>query len=133
MKVEIGDYPSDDSGRSVSIEISDSDVYSLDSTLALVITPTLKKLKGKKKGAPFIADEDVPENIRSTNATQTTEFIDEFWQQRWDYVLDEMIWGFENYDKISEFHLFDEDSDEFTEKLKNSLRLFGKYYFNLWY
>ena len=57
----------------------------------------LVKLKNKKDGAPYVDNEDVPENLRSTNAKpKENEWdTDEFHFDRWDYVLDEMIFAFE--------------------------------------
>ena len=45
MKVNISDYPKNNKDRSVEIEISDDDTYTLFSTLSLIILPSLKKYK----------------------------------------------------------------------------------------
>ena len=83
--------------RKISIQIDDYDTWSADHTLSLIIHPLLVKLKNKKDGAPHVDNEDVPENIRSTNAKpKENEWdTDEFHFDRWDYVLDEMIFAFE--------------------------------------
>ena len=65
--------------------------------------------RSTKQGAPNVDDEDVPENIRSTNAKPKEEEwdVDEFHFQRWDYVLDEMIFAFEalvNDDRENQFY-----------------------------
>jgi hypothetical protein len=89
--------------RKISIHIDNHDIWSADHTLALIIAPILKKLKEQKHGSPRVDDEDVPENLRTTAAEPLTEeekntgHIDELWEQRWEWVLDEMIWTFEQH------------------------------------
>ena len=83
--------------RKIIIRIDDYDTWSADHTLSLIIHPLLVKLKNEKGGAPYIDDEDAPENLRSTSAKpKENEWdTDEFHFDRWDYVLDEMIFAFE--------------------------------------
>ena len=81
------------------VKIHNPDTWSFDHTLADIILPGLKQLQATKHGAPFVDDEDVPEgmNLRSTEAepkenewdTDSNHF------KRWDWVLAEMIWAFE--------------------------------------
>jgi hypothetical protein len=81
------------------VRIDPWDTWSFDHTLADIILPGLKQLQATKHGAPFVDDEDVPEgmNLRSTEAepkenewdTDSNHF------KRWDWVLAEMIWAFE--------------------------------------
>jgi len=70
MKVDIGEYT--DEGQDVQVIIHDYDVWSMDSTLAHIIVPMLKKLKEIQHGHP-------------SNLTE----------EEWDEKLDEMIWAFE--------------------------------------
>ena len=83
--------------RKVKIHIDNYDIWSMDHTLALIIHPMLIKIKENKHGSPFVYDEDVPENIRSTSAPpKKNEWdTDDNFHQRWEYVLGEMIWAFE--------------------------------------
>lgn len=125
MKIEIGPYTEGDEARLVEIKIHNYDTWAMDSTLAILIAPMLKQLKDTKHGAPFVDDEDVPEHLRLPDideyGIQKTHF------EKWDWVLDEMIWGFSNYDEV---HY---GFDVFTsQRLANATRLFGKYYQNLW-
>lgn len=85
--------------RKIQIHIDNYDIWSADHTLALIIHPILLKLKTNKIGSPYVDDEDVPEHLRSTNAApKEHEYdTDEFHDARWDYVLDEMIWAFEQH------------------------------------
>lgn len=84
--------------RKIIVKIDPYDVWNMDNTLAYIILPMLKKLKEEKQGSPYVDDEDVPDNMKSTSAdpkkndwdTDSNHF------KRWDYVLDEMIFAFES-------------------------------------
>ena len=82
------------------VKIDYWDVWSMDSTLSPIILPMLKKLQEVKHGAPFVDDEDVPERLRSTTKAAIKSKKNS-WDtdcnhfRRWDWVLDEMIWAFE--------------------------------------
>ena len=79
------------------VKIDRYDTWSMDSTLSPIILPMLKQLKEKKHGAPFVDDEDVPNELKSTAAppkenewdTDANHFL------RWDWAMDEMIFAFE--------------------------------------
>lgn len=142
------------------VKIDYWDTWSMDHTLADVVLPMLKQLKETKHGAPFTDDEDVPDNLKSINATPKVEEwdTDEFHFERWDWILDEMIWAFEQKvtdDDESKFFdhsenvpgAFPWDRDgNYVSKTKvdwdglkahqarktNGYRLFGKYYEALW-
>jgi hypothetical protein len=66
-------------------------------TLALIILPMLIQLKENKHGAPYVDDEDVPEELRSTSApSKENEWdTDDNHFKRWDWVLNEMIYAFD--------------------------------------
>ena len=85
--------------RKIKIRIDRYDTWNMDGTLALIILPMLKQLKESKHGSPLVADEDVPEglNLRSTEAPPLgNEWdTDENLHRRWDWVMSEMIWTFE--------------------------------------
>jgi len=127
-------------------------------------------IKETNHGAPFVDDEDVPEELRSTSAppkenewdTDANHF------KRFEWVMDEMIWAFEQLvddDNDAQFHsgnsdlktvpcewdeegepkmyslehgpnhtsVFDKEGyDKHNERIQNGLRLFGRYYRNLW-
>ena len=132
------------------------DTWSFDHTLAEIILPGLRQLKETKQGAPWTDDEDVPEYLRSTMA-QPKEYewdTDSLHFQRWDWILDEMIWAFEQkVDDTAEDKFFDHtpsngldpwdkdyvgpewDKENYTkwhDRKANGFRLFGRYYENLW-
>lgn len=99
MKVEIGPFQETDE-RKIHVEIEDYDTWNMDETLAHIILPMLKQLKVTKHGAPFVDSEDVPEKLRPSeewikryNRDGETDL---YFFQRWDWVLDEMIFAFQN-------------------------------------
>ena len=79
------------------VKIDKWDTWSMDSTLSIIILPMLKQLNATKHGAPTTDDADVPEGLRSTDAPpKENEWdVDENWFKRWDWIMDEMIWAFE--------------------------------------
>jgi len=74
------------------------DTWNMDHTLGLIALPMLKQLKATKHGAPFVDDEDVPDELKSTSASpKENEWdTDDNHFKRWDYVMDEMIFAFEH-------------------------------------
>lgn len=74
------------------------DTWNMDHTLGLIALPMLKQLKATKHGAPFVDDEDVPDELKSTSAPpKENEWdTDDNHFKRWDHVLDEMIFAFEH-------------------------------------
>ena len=85
--------------RKVKIRIDPYDTWNMDSTLSMIILPMLKQLRDTKHGAPHVDDEDVPAGLglRSTEAPpKENEWdTDENFFKRWDWILDEIIWTFE--------------------------------------
>jgi hypothetical protein len=131
--------------RRIKVRIDDHDLWNADNTLAHIIHPVLVKMRDAKVGTPFTDDEDVPENIRSTAAKpKENEWdTDEFFEARWEWILNEMIHSFEceiNDDWEDQFYSdtgtnFEVDFDgkkKAWDRRQNGLRLFGKYYHNLW-
>jgi hypothetical protein len=149
------------------IHIDHYDTWSMDHTLAPIILPMLKQLKNTKHGSPMVDFEDVPEHMRATDTEDydsqlTFEFYNdkELCKQnvecdihtRWSWVLDEMIWAFEQKcDDNWEDKYFGEwvpnDTEPFCGSFKNvdwegrqahqarmsnGFKLFGKYYEGLW-
>jgi hypothetical protein len=157
-----------DKDRKVKIKIHRYDHWNANDTLALIILPVLIQLRNDLNGFAFVEDEDVPENLRSTNAPELTDKEKNCgsWnnnaEKRWHYVLDEIIWAFEQIvkdDSMEQFtkgqlkwelkeiensdnkqivfdetnYKFDEDGyKKHEERINNGLKLFGKYYRNLW-
>lgn len=85
--------------RKVKVHVDYYDVWGADHTLGLIIAPTLKKLREVQHGYPHVEDDDVPEEIRDKreDAERLDGSVDKDWEARWNWVLDEMIWAFEQY------------------------------------
>jgi len=163
--------------RKIKVHIDRWDTWSMDDTLAHIILPMLKQLRETKQGSPLVDLEDVPEYMRTT----TTEDYDDqkcfdFYndpelckqnvqcdiQDRWDWVMGEMIFAFEHklddtwQDKFhsgehdiqwvqeeggmsrmirgpNDTHKWDQEGmQKVQDRISNGFRLFGKYYENLW-
>ena len=82
--------------RQIYVHIDKYDTWSMDSTLAHIVVPMLVQLQLTKHGAPHVADEDVPEALKSTSApAKESEWdTDANHFHRWDWVLNEMIFAF---------------------------------------
>jgi len=137
LKVDIGEYT--DEGQDVQVIIHDYDVWSMDSTLAHIIVPMLKKLKETQHGYPG-----------------------ELTEEEWDEKLDEMIWAFEqkliNWEeqyiiqqgeidwdstekdedgngiiRWSREHIVDREArDAHYNRMTAGFKLFGEWYESLW-
>jgi len=80
------------------VKIDRWDTWGMNTTLGMIALPMLKQLRQHKQGAPLVADEDVPVELRSTSApARANEWdTDDNHFKRWDWVLDEMIFAFEH-------------------------------------
>jgi hypothetical protein len=163
VKISISNYPKDPKKtQKKSIQIDPWDTWNMAHTLADIICPMLKQLKKTQMGAPYTEDEDVPEHLRSTAAKpKKNEWdTDEFHFKRWNWILGEMIWAFNELakDRDPDFCIvkpkfewrkvegkdwtemvtiregvYDiEKQKAYHERKKNAFRLFGKYFENLW-
>ena len=137
--------------RKEKIRIDRYDTWSMDSTLSLIILPMLKQIRDSKHGAPYVEPDDVPKDLRPKEqdeyGTDDTHFA------RWAWVLDEMIWAFEQKtrdDWESDYYgpyIDGEDGKPFSghfewiddkgreahqKRMSKGFELFGKYYEGLW-
>ena len=139
--------------QKISVRIDPHDTWSMDHTLAHIILPMLVQLKATKHGSPFVDDKDVPKELRSTSAApKENEWdTDDNHFKRWDWILDEMIWAFNQKcrdDWESDYYEYEDDDTEryglklvredregskaHHQRMTNGFKLFGKYYENLW-
>jgi hypothetical protein len=143
--------------QKVKVKIDRWDTWSMDSTLAPIILPMLVQLKATKHGAPWVDMEDAPKELRATKAQQNKYAnagdVDPKHFERWDWVMDEMIWAFEqkcrddwqddyygdyvedqkNGPMAGSFEWIDRDGmNAHQERMTNGFKLFGKYFENLW-
>ena len=169
MKIKIGPFPNHrfyhnwlynwfgySPKQRTSIKIHNYDTWSMDHTLAPIILPMLVQLKETKHGAPFVDLKDVPKELHGKKLTKKQKEqgdVDDKHFERWDWIMDEMIWAFEqkNRDHWEEDYYgpyiegeggeplggrFEWTDDEGRKKhqarMTNGFRLFGTYYENLW-
>jgi hypothetical protein len=151
--------------RTIKVKIDPWDTWSMDHTLAHIILPMLKQLNEKKHGAPYVDLDDVPEHLHPvplTDEEKETGHTDSTHFQRWDWIISEMIFAFENklddswekrfesgendlqwlkledgmttmVDGPKHTKIYDwEGRKAYEARIQNGFRLFGKYYSNLW-
>ena len=146
--------------RTEWVHIDYYDIWSMDYTLAIIILPMLQKLKVQKHGYGWIDDKDVPKELRSTQrgarkGLASPHDWDHYAEARFSWMLDELIWTFEQLadedDGESQFYDHTESSKEkdlnksiqklkvdrvgleaHNKRIENGLRLFGKYFRTLW-
>ena len=152
-------------GRTIKVHIDRWDTWSMDNTLAYIVLPMLKQLKETKHGAPYVDLKDVPKELHGKKLTKKQKDngeVDDKHFERWDWVLDEMIFAFDSKvndgweeqfetgeydlqwkkleDGISQMvegpkhtKVYDWEARKIYEaRIQNGFRLFGKYYNNLW-
>ena len=142
--------------RKVKVHIDRYDVWSADHTLAYIILPMLKQLQHDKHGSPHVDDADVPDHLRKTSAppTENEWDTDALFHDRWEYVLNQMIFAFEQIhgdgdwsapyfndpgpineplsEYISKMQVDHEGMKAHQAKITEGFRLFGKYFEALW-
>lgn len=94
-----------DRKRKIDIRVHRYDVWSADHTLALIIHPILIKLKEVQHGMPLVDVSDAP-HIGEGTVIEDWHY-DTKAEERWDYVLNEMIWAFQQIiddDAEMQFH-----------------------------
>jgi len=84
--------------RTIKVHIDRWDTWSMDHTLSYIVLPMLKQLKETKHGAPHVDLKDVPKELHGKKLTKKQKDngeVDDKHFERWDWVLDEMIFAFE--------------------------------------
>ena len=145
------------------VKIDRWDTWSMDSTLTPIILPMLKQLKATKHGSPNVDDCDVPPYLQYKKPSKRKkgptsgpdvhriDDNDDLIHRRWDYVLNAMIWSFEQLaadDWEAIYFTPTNEDDELlggkklnwnregwilhNEQIEKGLMLFGKYFRALW-
>lgn len=131
MLVDIGPFPDGDEERKIEIRVDGYDTWNLDHTLGMIIEAALRKFKEHPHGAPFIANEDVPQHLHRPDDTPDWE-SDPAWHDRWSHVLDEMLFAFEYGNKEEDYDLPQEERIANETRANEGRRLFAKYFHALW-
>jgi hypothetical protein len=146
-------------GKRDFIKIDPWDSWNGDNTIARIAAPIVKQLMETKQGAPHVDNEDVPESLHMTPEAYKEYSedgrTDEDWFKRYDYVLGEIYWGlnelatdqkeyYANFDhtevdeslplmdQVNQVKIDKVALEMYDRRMKNSLRLFGKYFQSLW-
>lgn len=137
------------------VKIDRQDTWSMDHTMAHIIVPMLKQLRDTKQGSPLVDIEDVPEHLHPSEPPGANNgYTDDTVHERWAWVINEMIWAFEQqllddsesqfYDhsgvdqtagigtQVSQVKADWEGLHQHQARKTNGFRLFGKYYEGLW-
>lgn len=131
MKVFIGPYPNGDFNRKIEITIDGYDTWSLDHTLSLVITAALKEFLEHPHGAPMISNDDVPPELHRPADAEDWK-TDENTFKRWDWVIGEMLFAFEQGTKDDDYTIPEEVRKATEARAYNGRMLFAKYFHALW-
>lgn len=118
-------------GRATQIKIASEDVLDAFTGISQILHPMLICFKESNRFSSAVVDDaDVPSDY--ANASH---------EERWDWVLDQMIWSFSQClpDSDWEEQYFDEcyvcdraGMAAHRDRIDNGLRLFGKYFRDLW-
>jgi len=118
MKLNIGKFPRRSNRRKINVNIERHDTWSLDHTLALIIYPALLQLKASKHGVPSPLVNDV--GGEDWQAQECFDFYKESHDaafqkacERWDEILDKMIWSFGQLIKDDYTDLYHHGSSEY--------------------
>jgi len=111
--------------RIIYVKIDKYDTWNMDSTLTPIILPMLKQLKETKHGSFHVDDADVPEKFHTSYQEHNYDQLELFPEKkeaadgaawdlthlRCDWVMNEMIWAFEQLsdDWESQFHSGEHD------------------------
>jgi hypothetical protein len=124
--------------RKVDVRIDPYDTWSMDHTLALIVHPMLVQLKAANHGY-FSSD---PEDAPQIGKGEETDYggNDTLALDRYNWIMDEMIWTFEQLAHGDELTFYNSEKDFYDidtarahdERIANGLRLFGKYFRALW-
>jgi len=111
---------------------SDRSAWSIDTWLVDNLIPMLERLKNNKHGTPasmFRKKDGVDKDGNSTDEAHRLA------EQRWDNVLNEIIYGLKCAKKIED-SVYDYEDKELTKRLtkssQRSFELIGKHLFSLW-
>lgn len=150
MKVNIGPYTDGDSDRTIEIEVDKYDHWNADHTISLIALPILQQLRECQQGAPYVELDDVPEELHPEEGEVEPYKTDSTHFERWNWVLDEMIYALDYIANDREFEGYEEQEDSdslfgfrptdaFIEKgkkeskrVQRGFELFGKYFQALW-
>ena len=102
-----------ENSNEVDITLDSTYFQNLTTNLARVLVVLLSDFKQKNMSSPIMYDEDIPKDFKGGI------------HDRWNYILGEMLWAFTAYAEETV------NVNNYL-RVKNGLRLFAKYYSELW-
>lgn len=92
--------------RKIDVRIDEYDTWGMYETLAVIIAPMLRQLKEAKMGYPLVDNKDVPVEYRvkrpkdfyKKGFTEDDNEVENKEVAKWDWILNEMIFAFEQYE-----------------------------------
>ena len=83
--------------QKVKVKVDPWDIWGVDDTRSMVILPVLLAYREGINSAPHVDDSDVPEHLRANLGEDQCmlENPDDNWHARWEWVVDEIIWTFQ--------------------------------------
>ena len=109
---------------------SDRSVWSIDTWLVDNLIPMLERLKTNKQGTPSTMFRQKDGVDKYGNSTDEADRLAE---QRWDNVLNEILYGLKCAKKLQDYDYEDkEEVKKLTQSSRRSFELIGKHLFNLW-
>lgn len=103
--------------RTINVRIDPYDTWNMDSTLSPIILPMLKQLKATKHGSPMVDEEDLPAHMQHEG---------ENWvHYKWDWVLNEMIWAFEQLNDPDWEEKFIHGTPEYSKEEEEEIEGYG--------
>lgn len=127
--------------QKIVVKMDNWDTWGADSMLSHIILPTLKTLKEKKQGTPFVYNCDLPDELKSSRDGNLVDpGQDGNWNEDgWNYLMDEMIWAFERIqnDDMDEMSIVDGTYDkdlylQLSKRCDFGTTMFGKYIRSMW-
>jgi hypothetical protein len=109
---------------------SDRSAWSIDTWLVDNLIPMLERLKNNKQGTPSTMFRQKDGVDKDGNPTDEASVLAE---QRWEHILNVIIFGLECAKKIQDYDYEDkEEVKKLTKSSRRSFELIGKHLFNLW-
>lgn len=122
------------------IEVEYRDMWSIDSTLSLILEPLFKMFKEKTNKFIHVDNEDLPEHLQGPDGFYFTKHSfskeeEKLLSDRMHWMLDEIIYAASSINNDWESDHDDYSSEEYKKqdsRIDNGFRLLGKYMRTFW-
>lgn len=111
----------------------DRATWSMDYHLSKVIPEMIRELKRVSIGVPIGMFEGMEEITLPNGIMSYSEEDEKIATERWHKILDDLIAGFEGYNKIDDLDTYEEQELAYTKFFTETFELFKKHYRDLWW